>query len=169
MIVAATGHRPDKLGGYAPAWSERRLILARRWLEVVRPERVISGMALGWDQAWAQAAVDLGIPFVAAVPFAGQERAWPPLSQDAFARLLARAAEVVIVSPGGFSGRAMQVRNEWMVDRCDLVAALWDGSSGGTANCVHYAERVGRPIVHLWGSWVKLIDGHDNNKVSYPQ
>jgi hypothetical protein len=169
MIVAATGHRPDKLGGYGIGPATHRLQLARAWLEVVRPTRVISGMALGWDQAWAQAAVDLGIPFVAAVPFAGQEQAWPPLSQDAFARLLRAAAEVVIVSPGGFSGAAMQVRNEWMVDRCDLVAALWDGSPGGTANCVRYAERVGRPIVNLWPGWLKLIDVADNNKVSYPQ
>lgn len=169
MIVAATGHRPAKLGGYGPDAARRRLVLARSWLEVVRPTRVVSGMALGWDQDWAQAAVDLGIPFVAAVPFIGQERAWPELSQRTFAVLLARAAEVVIVSPGGYSPGAMHARNHWMVDRCDLLAALWDGSSGGTADCVGYAERVGRPMVNLWPSWCKLIDARDNNKVSYSQ
>lgn len=169
MIVAATGHRPDKLGGYAPAWSERRLILARRWLEVVRPSRVISGMALGWDQAWAQAAVDLRIPLVAAVPFIGQERAWPAMSQVGFEQLLKRAAEVVIVSPGGYSVAAMHKRNEWMVDHCHLLAALWDGTSGGTAGCVQYARKVGRPMVNLWDNWIKLIDAPDNNKVSYPK
>lgn len=169
MIVAATGHRPDKLGGYGIVPATRRLILARSWLEVVRPSRVISGMALGWDQAWAQAAVDLGIPFVAAVPFVGQERAWPPMSQAAFGYLMQRAAEVVIVSSGGYSVAAMHARNHWMVDHCDLLVALWDGSDGGTAGCVRYAQRVGRPMVNVWDGWLKLIDGPDNNKVSYPQ
>lgn len=156
MIVAATGHRPDKLGGYAIGPATQRLILARRWLEVVRPSSVISGMALGWDQAWAQAAVDLGIPFVAAVPFIGQEKAWPPMSQFAFEQLLKCAAEVVIVSRGGYSVRAMHARNEWMVDHCDLLAALWDGTSGGTDGCVAYAAKVGRPMVNLWPGWLQL-------------
>ena len=34
----------------------------------------------------------------------------------------------------------MQERNEWMVNNCDVLIAVWDGTSGGTANCVKYAE-----------------------------
>ena len=33
---------------------------------------------------------------------------------------------------------------------CDLVLAFWDGSSGGTGNCVRYAGKVGKPIENLW-------------------
>jgi uncharacterized phage-like protein YoqJ len=95
------------------------------------------------------------VPLVAAVPFEGQERKWPEESRNLFRRVLNAAAEVVCVSEGGFSARAMQARNEWVVDRCDALAALWNGSGGGTANCVFYAVKVGRPVLNLWGR----IDG----------
>jgi uncharacterized phage-like protein YoqJ len=93
---------------------------------------------------------------VAAVPFDGQERNWPCRVQQIYRQIIRQAAEVVIVSPGGFSGRAMQARNEWMVDRCDYLAALWDGSSGGTANCIAYANTIGRPGWNLWPYWLQL-------------
>ena len=47
------------------------------YLERARPDAVISGMALGWDQAVARATADLGIPWVAAITFEGQESKWP--------------------------------------------------------------------------------------------
>jgi hypothetical protein len=40
-----------------------------------------------------------------------------------------------------------------MVDHGTRVAALWDGSSGGTGNCIRYARRVGRPFDNLWLDW----------------
>jgi uncharacterized phage-like protein YoqJ len=70
------------------------------------------------------------------------------------------------VSPGGFTSYAMQIRNEWMVDHCDLLVALWDGSPGGTGNCIRYAKRAKCATVNLWPHWSKLIDANDNNKVS---
>jgi uncharacterized phage-like protein YoqJ len=39
----------------------------------------------------------------------------------------------------------MQVRNEWMVDHCNDLLAVWDGSDGGTGNCVRYAQRILEP------------------------
>lgn len=123
MIIAATGHRPDKLG---------------------------------WDQAFAQAAVDLGIPYIAAVPFEGFESTWPIASQDRFYDLRDKAAEVEIVSP--YPGTvAMQRRNEWMVDYADRICALWDGSWGGTFNCVRYAHRRNVPLDNLWDRWGSLV------------
>lgn len=55
MIVAGTGHRPNKLGGYGDDVFERLVALARTYLWHMEPWHVISGMALGWDQALAQA------------------------------------------------------------------------------------------------------------------
>ena len=62
-------------------------------------------------------------------------------------------AEVVFVSEPGYAAWKMQVRNKWMVDNSDLVLALWNGTDGGTANCVRYAEKVGKPITNLWERW----------------
>lgn len=155
--VAGTGHRPQKLLGFGARANSTLCRFTRAWLEALRPECVISGMALGWDQALATAAVELAIPFVAAVPFEGQEARWPESSQREYQALLGRAAEVVIVSSGSFSARSMQARNQWMTDYCDLLLALYDGSSGGTGNCIRYADESGRDVLNLWASWQVFV------------
>lgn len=153
MIYAATGHRPNKLGGYSVAARDKLFNVAYNYLGVTPAAGVITGMALGWDQAWALAALARGIPVHAAVPFAGQESQWPADSQRQFIDILARCASVTIVCEGSYSPHKMQLRNEWMVERCHVLVALWDGSSGGTGNCVRYAENYPRHIVNLWGSF----------------
>lgn len=149
-IYAATGHRPDKLGGYGSLAESRLRRLAKTFLLEDRPDRVIGGMALGWDMAWIEAAIGLGIPCTAAVPFLGQELQWPRQSQVRYQGILEQCDEVFIVSQGIYSPYKMQLRNEWMVDESTKLVSLWNGSSGGTANCVQYAEEVGRECVNLW-------------------
>jgi len=150
MIICGTGHRPDKLGGYGIDAHNRLVQLAVDYMILSGPQRVISGMALGWDQALAEAAIMLQIPFTAAVPFAGQECAWPMESQRYYHHLIAQADCVVQVCEPGYAPWKMQKRNEWMVDVSMRVCALWNGTQGGTANCVRYAEQCGRPIDNLW-------------------
>lgn len=148
-ICAATGHRPGKLGGYSPAAADRLDRLAVEYLSITRPDGTISGMALGWDQAWARASVRLGIPFVAAVPFEGQEKTWPAESQVAYQTLLGAADAIFTVCEGGYAAWKLQKRNQWMVDRCTRLVSLWDGTAGGTKNCIDYAA--GRvEIVNLY-------------------
>lgn len=155
MIVAGTGHRPLKLGGYSRSLFERLVVVAEEALEpnLHHGLVVISGMALGWDQALAQAALNLKLPLVAAVPFKGQELAWPQASQEAYHKLLDQASSVVYVSDPGYAPWKMQRRNEWMVDQAGVVLAMWNGSAGGTANCIRYAEAQGVPVVNLWSRW----------------
>lgn len=150
MIICATGHRPEKIGGYREGARIKLRELAIAYLGIQRPEKAISGMALGWDTAFAEAAIILRIPLIAAVPFPGQERMWPQPSQATFQFILSQAAEVVEVSPGPYETWKMQVRNKWMVNHSDKVCALYDGSTGGTANCLAYAHSIGRPIDNLW-------------------
>lgn len=151
MIVAFTGHRPDKLGGYKLPNPTYSFVCQQieKTLKELQPEKVISGMALGVDQWAANIAHKLSIPFIAAVPFIGQEKAWPQPSQKTFNTLIKLAAEVVIVSEGGYAAYKMQVRNEWMVDRCDKLIAIWDGTPGGTGNCVKYAESKNKEIIFI--------------------
>ena len=158
MILAGTGHRPDKLGGYADDVRLRLEAFAETQLVALRPERVISGMALGWDQALAVAAVTLGIPLIAAVPFAEQAAAWPEGSQLRYRNLLAEAAEVHTICPPGYAGWKMQQRNNWMVIKSDVLLALWNGTSGGTANCVSYDKKNERKIVNVWDEWERFVD-----------
>jgi uncharacterized phage-like protein YoqJ len=149
MIVSFSGHRPQKIGGFItpnPMYNYLTKEL-RKVLEELKPTKAISGMALGWDTWTAQMCIELGIPFVAAIPFIGQERIWPQKSKDIYNDLLKKASEVVIVSEGGYSAYKMQVRNQWMTDRCDKLIACWDGSSGGTGNCVDYARTINKEII----------------------
>ena len=79
MKLAFTGHRPARFGlDYSP---ESNRILTRfaatKLAARTDASLVISGMALGFDQAVAHVAVVLGIRFVAAVPFPGQQGRWP--------------------------------------------------------------------------------------------
>lgn len=157
MIIAATGHRPDKLGGYGPSAFSNLVDLARQYLIAQKPEGVIVGMALGWDLAFAQGAVGLGIPVHGAVPFKGQASKWPEYQQDIYQRLVSQCASVTVVSEGGFSAEAMQARNRWMVDRAHRICALYSGEAGGTRNCVKYAEQLQRPIDNLWGQFARGV------------
>ena len=117
---------------------------------------MISGMALGWDMVWAQAAIRMGVPLICAVPFEGQELRWPAETQRWYRTVLAfHAASVIVTAFGGYSPQTMHTRNRWMVDHCDAVAALWDGQpDGGTASCIRYALSVGRPIENLWEEYL---------------
>jgi uncharacterized phage-like protein YoqJ len=155
MIVAGTGHRPDKLGGYGDDVYQKLISLATDWLSDNLPTKVISGMAIGWDQALAQAAIDLQIPLVAAIPFKGQEDLWPEKSRIRYKEIMTKASTVKTVCSGAYAGWKMQTRNEWMVDQCDMVLALWDGTSGGTGNCVRYAKKTNKPLINLWEQWSK--------------
>jgi uncharacterized phage-like protein YoqJ len=161
MILAGTGHRPQRLrigplDGFHPSVQKRLGMLAMSALDRYDPSLVISGMALGWDQALAEAAVWCGTPFDAYIPFRGQELRWNREAQDRYNDLLAEARRIVVVSEGGYRAEKMHQRNVRMVIDADAVLALWDGSDdGGTYDCVTYAERVGKRVINLWPSWEK--------------
>ena len=156
MIVAATGHRPHKLGGYGAEVDGRLRALAQRVIATLHPTEVISGMALGWDMAWAEAALALGVPLLVAIPFQGQESHWPEESQKRYGGILDQARSVEIVSSGGYAAYKMQIRNEWMVNHCGVLISLWDGSEGGTGNCVAYARHKKREMKNVWPIWQAL-------------
>lgn len=159
MIIAGTGHRPDKLGGYADDVQVELIKLARSWMQENKPTKVISGMAVGWDLALATAALKEKIPFIAAVPFYGQENVWPRKIRDVYNNYLLLAEQIIIVCQGGYGRWKFQRRNVWMVDHCDMVLALWNGSPGGTENCVKYAQKSKKPIINLWETYKEILSG----------
>lgn len=150
MTVAFTGHRPDKLGGYNNVCMQRWVsFLLEDTLEALKPHLAYCGMALGVDTWAAQTCIKLGIPFVAAIPFRGQESQWPEASQQQYKDLLSKASSVTVCCHGDYHKRKMQVRNEYMVNACDVLIAVWDGSPGGTANCIRYAQSRDKQIVYI--------------------
>lgn len=160
-MIALTGHRPHRLGGYGPnpvtEWVYRTTVEVLQKLREQGCENVLSGMALGFDQMGARAALELGMKLVAVIPFVGQESVWPPAEREEYRKLLARAAEVMVVTdisgardPKKAVAVAMETRNRVLIERGDMVVACWDGQRhGGTWHAVQLAWRLGRPTVKI--------------------
>lgn len=142
MILGITGHRPGKLFGKIEAVE----VAVAVKLAELKPSLVRIGMATGTDMIAAAKCVGLGVPFTAVVPFVGQEKKWPIHVQQEYRRLLSHAADIVVVSRGGYSFDKMHKRNRWIVDHCDKLLAVWNGTLGGTYNTVMYAMKRGWKI-----------------------
>lgn len=154
-IVCGTGHRPDKLGGYDEEVFWNIVRLCRFAIPKVGATHVISGGALGFDQALAMAARDLKVPYSLFLPFEGFDSKWPLMSRSRLAELVKTAFETRYICPPGYSAAKMMERNRAMVDEADYVLCLWNGTDGGTANCVHYAQTHNKPSGNLWERWLK--------------
>lgn len=155
MLLGVTGHRPDKLGGYSRSARKKLIAFAMSELTLLRPSisKVFTGMALGWDQAIAEACVELDIPFVALIPFNGQESIWPIQSQERYSHLMRRASEVELVCQGGYEPKKMLDRNIRLVNMSDSILALWNGTKGGTSHCVNYALESRKELNNAWPRW----------------
>ena len=147
--MAFTGHRPDKLGGYQNDAAHRAIRRHMRDFLNEAPDGeliVISGGALGIDQFSMEVGLHLELPVVAALPFKGYDAKWPASSRRIYEKLLDKCHEVLYVCEPGYEASKLQRRNEWMVDNSDIVTAYWNGTPGGTSNCVEYAIKVGRQL-----------------------
>jgi hypothetical protein len=154
LTVCATGHRWEGLGITRSFWSDARLeLLARSFLVQLRPHAAISGFALGWDMAFARAALSLDIPLLAALPGAPGEQSgrWRESDAAAHRLLVERCAMVEHIGEGYAFGRACILRDKWMVEHSHVVCAMWSGAPSGTGKTVGFAERAGLPVVNLWG------------------
>jgi uncharacterized phage-like protein YoqJ len=176
LKISFTGHRPDKLGGYDWN-SEKNIKIRKKLYETIldimnksdeKQFHFISGGALGVDQ-FAFSVVNHiikesnldSICFTneIAVPFKNQAIKW--FNQEDVQRYnkqLSEADKVTYVDrldeykikgykEDVYYPAKMQKRNEYMVDSSDIVIAVWDGTKGGTHNCVKYAEKQDKKII----------------------
>jgi uncharacterized phage-like protein YoqJ len=154
LVLGFTGHRPERIIDY----NETRLLsLCNAIIDKYQPDLIITGMALGWDSCIAQSAIEKEIEFDAAIPFLGQELKWLGSDRKKYHRILKSARNIQIISEGGFTPTKMQKRNQYIVDNCDILIALWDGKEyGGTWNCIRYGKEKGKKIVNVYQSWIKF-------------
>ena len=111
-------------------------------------------MALGVDTVFALAVLELkdegyGIKLHCAIPCKNHSCKWIKESVDQYNDILSKADIVKLVSDEEYKPCLMKKRNEYMVDLADKVIAVWDGTKSGTANCVRYAEKVGKEIIKV--------------------
>lgn len=151
--MCITGHRPNKLYGYdymhksyiAMGHYIRKFILDNAITDVY------SGMALGVDTICALVVLKLkrqgyAVKLHCAIPCKNHASNWPAASQKQWQDIINQADFVEYVSEKAYDNTCMQKRNIYMVDRSDIVLGIWDGTSGGTKNCLDYAKSESKTI-----------------------
>lgn len=149
LVTCITGHRPEKL--LHPIWKDVELYYPRlvdtfTYMDV---NELIVGMASGFDLIAGFIAFCEGIPLICTVPWRGHK---PRLADiDVYNVLLEYAKAVIYVDESeDYLGPWMyQERNQWMVDHSEQVISCWDGSKGGTYNCIKYADEQCRSILNI--------------------
>ena len=152
MILMGTGSRSLVLADPALRDAVDRWLLDR--LAFHRPSLVVSGMAEGFDEALARAAVALKIPFLAAVPhptygqyYWGRKSLTGRDRLAEFDALCRQAAGVEIGSQTLYVNgvHANFVRNAQMVAMSDM-ALVYDAGSSGTRHAVEALRKAGKPM-----------------------
>ena len=155
MVLAFTGHRPEKLPWGSDESDPRCAALKKQILEAVRTaagegyDSFQCGMARGCDLYFAEAVLSLGLRLEAYLPCPSQTRAWSESDRARQTELLLRCAAVYMVEQS-YSPGCMLRRNQKMVDAADFLLTVYDGSPGGTGATVDYAKRLGKPVTGLW-------------------
>jgi hypothetical protein len=114
----------------------------------------VCSLAQGADDAFAEACRTKGLPYEAVIPCAGYEAVFSSEAARRRLRELRQAAIRETVLPFHEpSDEAFLAGGLVVVERSDLVVALWDGlpakGLGGTADIVAYARDRGIPEV-VW-------------------
>ncbi|BAV39382.1 hypothetical protein BPT24_264 [Tenacibaculum phage pT24] len=147
-VISGTGHRLDP---YKKPYDKRKAIdVTKSVLEELKPTKVISGMALGFDTHLALASLELGIPLECAMPYKDFGTRWSSNHQKIRDYILGESMKVTIVSDGLYHISKLQIRNEYLVNNCNTLLAFFNGTNGGTKNCIEYAKKVDKEIINIF-------------------
>ncbi|MDX3642561.1 hypothetical protein [Streptomyces sp. MB09-02B] len=116
----------------------------------------VSCIAKGADTVFAEAVLAAGGRLVVVVPSRDYRRSTvEPEHGGSYDRLLAAAAEVVVLPYETAEREAYEAANSVLVQRADRLVAVWDGApptgkGGGTADAVLAARAAGIPVDVVW-------------------
>ena len=147
-----TGHRPDKM---ELGEKEIKPLLEKAIDNAIINGYVtfITGMAMGTD-IWAAEIVlkrkksNKNLHLICALPHPGFESRRSMIEKMRFNKIIKKADISKEINSHYFTG-CYQVRNKWMVDRSNLVIAVFNGKKSGTKNTVDYARRKGVNVVNV--------------------
>ena len=147
-----TGHRPDKM---ELGEKEIKPLIEKAIDDAIDEGYVtfITGMAMGTD-IWAaeivleRKKVNNNLHLICALPHPNFESRRSMTEKMRFSKIIKKADIVKEINDHYFTG-CYQVRNEWMVDRSNLVIAVFNGQKSGTKNTVDYAKRKDVNVVNV--------------------
>lgn len=112
-------------------------------------------LARGADQSFADAVIDVGGSLIVVVPAHDYfDAITDSAAQERCRQYLATATSKVTMDHETSGPNAYFDASRYLIDHCDLLLAVWDGSapsgSGGTADAVDYAREHGRMVTVVW-------------------
>ncbi len=152
--IGVVGHRYLGIG-------ETVTFVAQQCSEILKHAQTIqsdvvalSAIATGADTLFAEAALGLGIPLEVVQPFEDYISDFrPALAQTRYERLRAAAHSETRLAFVCRSDEAYRAAMNWIVERSDVLVAVWDGlpgaGLGSTSNAVKQAFQMNRPWIHL--------------------
>lgn len=159
MNVAFTGHRPESLPFGDDEQNETFLRIKQMLLEEIKYWAAqgygtfYEGVARGMDIVFGEQvllAKEQGYPdikLVGVIPFEEQAAHWNDAWRDRYFTLMANSDDEVLIS-AHYTKECFHQRNRYMVDRSDVLIAVYDGlGSGGTAYTVQYAMDKGITLI----------------------
>lgn len=158
LILAGTGHRPPRLGGYGDATRDKLGILASNVISRLAPVYGYCGGALGWDTAWGMALMGAGIPYCMALPSPDMGKSWPARDKGILAILIENADKVKYLSDR-YSIGAYTKRDRYMVSQAEGVVAILDPTmtDSGTYRACQHAKSLNLPVLNLWDACISLL------------
>lgn len=158
LVCACTGHRLQNLPFRFNEMDERCINLKERLYVCVENiikkgvTRFVSGMAIGVDLFFAEIVIELrdekypDIKLEAAIPCETQAIRWSEDLRDRYYKILAQC-DVETMLQKEYTRDCMQKRNRYLVDSCDYLIAVWDGTASGTGSTVRYAQENNKSII----------------------
>lgn len=163
--LALTGHRPPRLAGYDlnhPFYKNLQATLESSIERALLKYQVVdchSGMALGADTVWSLAILACQerhgwdrVRFHAEMPNRQHGEKWPEKSRRQHAEIVEKSQTQSYYEgkPGTPFPKQADDRNKGMIDKADILFAVWDGlQKGGTWNAVKYAKETGKQVFRL--------------------
>lgn len=158
--VCFTGHRLQKLPfGFNeedPRCIKMKRMLCRKIEDLIvnhGATHFISGMAIGVDMICGEIVLELKnehphITLECAIPCQSQPDRLSKGMKDRYYSIL-NQSDCNTVLQERYTSDCMRKRNEYMVEKSEIVIAVWDGSSSGTGYTVNVAKEKGKKIYVL--------------------
>lgn len=143
--VAVTGHRPQFMTDEQTAWVRDELArLATKLRDNFGTTTAISGLAIGADTMWSEAALQTGLDLWAYIPFESQPSGFSPTQKKTWLRHRAAAVREVCLGTD-YDVRLLHSRNDFMIRDADLMICVYDPAktTGGTASTIKKIQTQG--------------------------
>ena len=167
-VCCFSGYRPEKM---AHGYQENSRLFAELQTDLCQSIRrayaqgclhFLSGMSRGFD-LWAAQAVlavrgeGLPIDLWAAIAFPDMHTRWELLWQARYRHMLTQASQTFHIFPQ-YTPECYIVRDRFLVDHSSRCICFFDGTAGGTAYTVKYAQKSHLVIDNLADNQLSLFD-----------